>query len=839
MKKTTILKNGLICLSMLFFASTFAQQNLNSLFEMMDDQTVNFNDVQKYAEDYFKINGIEKEGEEEGSGYEQYKRWEAEMKYHVDQNGNRDNFRTYSEQYKKFQQTYGNTQRSAVAIWEDMGPTYWNRTASWAPGLGRVDCIAVDPNNKNNVYIGSPEGGCWKTTNGGSNWVSLTDGLVYMRIGAVAVNPNDFKTVYIGTTGSGMLKSIDGGNTLTQINTGYSTGGTVRKIIVDPSNTQIVIIATSAGIYRSTNGGNNWTKVLSTSMYDLEFKPGSSSTVYASGNAFYKSIDNGATFTTLTNSITRNDALRIAVTPANPNVVYGVQCNGNVFGSFFKSTNSGASFTETVTGNPANGTNYFGYSTAGTDNSGQGSYNLCIAASPTDVNEVHIGGIITWKTTNGGNSFVATSAWTYPNNIGYTHCDMHELLYIDNTLFVGSDGGFSMSTDKGDNFINLSNGLGIRMFYRLGCSKTDPNMVAAGAQDNGGSILKSTGWIDWLGADGMEAAINPLNSNIVIGSSQAGSLYKTTNAGSSYSGITSPETDGAWTTPFLIDGNNSTTSSTTIIAGYAQIYKSTNTGGSWTKISNFSGTSFFAYLALAPSNSNYIYAARGTSLYMTSNGGNSWTDISAGLGGATINGISVHNSDPKKVVVAVSGSKIYASIDGGANWANYTVNLPAIGARCITYENGPDEGMYVGTNAGIYYSNNKMANWMLYGTGLPTVAINEIEIQYTAQKVRVATYGRGIWQIDQYSSITTSISASKDNNNLFIYPNPANNEITVKMNNTMLGSTILITDMLGRELISNKITNELSKVNIESLTPGVYFIQFKENSTEKVKFVKQ
>lgn len=830
MKKRSLFKPVSICLMMLLSLTIRSQQNMNHLFEMMDDQSINFHVVQQYAEDYFKIKGTE-----EGSGYEQYKRWEAEMQYNVNDQGDRNDPRSYYEEYKKFQESNGNNQRGAVPLWEEMGPTYWNRTSSWAPGLGRVDCIALDPQNNNNMYIGSPQGGCWKTTDGGTSWMPLTDGLTYMSIGAIAVDPTNSNTLYIGTSGAGMLKSTNGGTTLSQINTGYSSAGNVRKIIIDPSNSQIIIIATSGGIYRSINGGTNWTRTSTIAMNDLEFKPGASATVYASGNRFYRSTDNGVTFTVLTNSITRSDALRITVTAADPNIVYAVQCNGSLFGSFFKSTNSGTSFTETVQGHPYLGTNYFGYQTDGKDSTGQGSYNICIAASPVDPDEVHIGGIITWKTLNGGNSFAATTAWTYPNSVGYTHCDMHELLFVGNILYVGSDGGISMSTDGGDNFINLSDGLGIRMFYRLGCSKTDVEMVAAGAQDNGGSIRKSTGWIDWIGADGMEAAINPTNSNIVYGSSQNGSLYKSTNGGTSYSGITEPETTGAWTTPFLIDQNTPTT----LIAGYVQVYKSTNSGGSWTAISNFSGTATCSYLSMAPSNSNYIYAAKGTTIYMTSDGGSTWTDISAGLGGATINRIDVHDSDPKKVAVALSGSLIYTSTDGGTTWTNYTGNFPTLTARCLTYENGTDEGIYVGTTSGVYYRNKTMTGWVLHGMGLPAVPINEIEIQYTAQKVRVATYGRGIWQADQYNAISTFINTSKENNDLMIYPNPANSKITIKINSKMIGSTFIITDLLGKELMNGKLTNELSTINIESLAAGVYFVQTKENRSDAIKLIKQ
>ena len=751
MKKLTPFFLAAALIAFAFNSRSQTVNKLQDLYDLMDDPSANFYDVQKMAREYFKDHGIAK-----GSGNKQYKRWEAEMRYWIDDKGNRINPRDIFDETVRFQNSYNSKSMSVMSSnWVEMGPTYWNKTSSWAPGLGRIDALEVDPQNNNHILIGSPEGGVWKTTDGGGTWASLTDGLAYMRIGDVSIDPNNFNTYYIGTLGAGMLKSPDGGVTLTQINSGLSSTANVKKIIVDPTNSQNILIATSSGIYRSTNAGGTWSQSASGSFYDIEYKPGTPATVYACGTGFYRSTNSGVSFSSVTSGIQYTSAMRLAVTAANPNVVYVVQCNGSVFGAVYKSTNSGTSFTAQVTGNSGNGTNYFGYSPAGTDNSGQGSYNIDIAVSPTDENEVHIGGIITWKSTNGGTSFTATTEWTYPNTRGYTHCDMHALEYVGGSLYTGSDGGIFKSTDKGDNFTNISSGLGIRMFYRLGCSVTDPIKVTAGAQDNGSSILTATGWIDWLGADGMEAAIDNTNANIIYGSSQYGELYKSTNGGTSYSGISEPEANGDWTTPFILDP----ILANTLYVGYTEIHKSTNGGTNWTQISNFGGSGTFEHMAIAPSNSNYLYVSQGTSIYRTTDAGASWNSIASGLGGLTINRIAVHSSSPNKVAVALSNSKIYTSTNGGSTWTNYTGNFPALSARCLVYDNGPKEGIYVGTNTGVYYRDNTMTSWIPYQSLLPKVGVNELEIQYSSGKVRVATYGRGVWEVDQYTPAVAPVAA--------------------------------------------------------------------------------
>lgn len=807
-------------LTAIAFTASFFLLKSQTIFDVLEDASLNYYDVQKFADDYFKKNGTGK-----GSGYKQYKRWEAEMQYWIDEKGTRIDPFHYSNEIKKFKQANPNREGIEANVWTDLGPFSWKRTSSWAPGLGRIDAVAVFPGDHNYIYAGSPEGGVWKTTNGGTSWTSLTDGLVYMKIGAVAVDPSDKNTIYIGTLGSGMLKSTDGGVTLTQINSGLTSSNSFKKIIVSPTDPNNILVAASGGIYRSTNGGSTWTKSLSGSYYDIAFKPGDPNTVYMCGQTFWRSTDNGATFTQVTSGFIKSDVMRLAVTPANPSLVYVVQCNGSVFGAFYKSTNSGQSFTSTVTS-----PNFFGYSPTGNDNSGQGGYNIDIAASPTDANEVHIAGIITWKTSDGGNNFVCTTEWTYPNSRGYTHCDVHALEYLGNDFYVGSDGGLSVSTDKGDNFTFLSDGMGIRMFYRLGCAKTNATTIAVGAQDNGGSILTTTGWIDWIGADGMEAIVDHTNANIIYGSSQNGTMYKSTNGGNSYSSISEPESNGLWTTPMVMDPNNAST----IYVGYSQLHKSTNGASSWTQISNLTLSSLISHIEVAPSNSNYIYISAGGQLYRTTNGGTNWTNISSGLSNATINRISVHNSDPNKVAVAVSGSKIYTSTNGGTNWTNYTANLPAVTTRCLTYHFDSKEGIYVGTNTGVYYRDNTMSSWIQFGTGLPYVPVNEIEIHYASQKVRVATYGRGVWETDLYGLSTGNQNYEPSTDILSVYPNPAKTNLYIQTAQLQGEVNVIIENVSGQKVFEknyHSTSNNEITIDVSNFAKGIYTV--KAIATEK------
>ena len=167
-------------------------------------------------------------------------------------------------------------------------------------------------------------------------------------------------------------------------------------------------------------------------------------------------------------------------------------------------------------------------------------------------------------------------------------------------------------------YTDLSSGLGIRQFYKIGISQSDPVIVSGGSQDNGTSVFRADAqWYDWLGADGMETFVDHSDSNILYGTSQFGSLYKSINQGASYQESTfgdfdgdgSP--DGNWVTPFEQDP----TALNTIYTGYKQVYKSTDGGNNWNSISQDFGSNL-DHLKIAPSNNQIMYAASGTQLFI-------------------------------------------------------------------------------------------------------------------------------------------------------------------------------------------------------------------------------
>jgi hypothetical protein len=238
----------------------------------------------------------------------------------------------------------------------------------------------------------------------------------------------------------------------------------------------------------------------------------------------------------------------------------------------------------------------------------------------------------------------------------------------------------------------------------------------------------------------MEGLVSPTNHLNLWGTSQNGSIYRSINGGNSYNGLPKPS-NGQWVTPLWIHPTNETI----LYGGWTGVYKSTTSGTSWTNISGATITTTLTDLAVSTSNPNYIYASNGSTLYITTDDGATWAIRSAP---ATINDICIDPTDPTKIWVALNSTtnRVMVSTDAGATFTNVSAGLPTFSARTIVVDDNTPRGMYVGMNIGVYYKTEPDINWTNFSDNLPLVAINELEIQKAAGKLRVATYGRGVWE---------------------------------------------------------------------------------------------
>ncbi|MEL6917799.1 MAG: thrombospondin type 3 repeat-containing protein, partial [Bacteroidota bacterium] len=474
-------------------------------------------------------------------------------------------------------------------------------------------------------------------------------------------------------------------------------------------------------------------------------------TVYAVSNTRYYRSTDGVNFTRITDILPNvSGRLVMAVTPANPDILYILSAdtfaNGGVFQGLFRSSNSGETFTET--GNTEN-----------LMERNQSFYNLTIAVSPTDANEVFTGAINVWRSTNGGSSFNRLNDNDNVAGPAYTHVDTHTLKFFNNKLFCGSDGGLFVSEDNGDSFTDRTQGITVTQFYRISVANGNSSRIAGGTQDNSGFVLNNGNWNIYTGGDGMDYEIDPNNENLIYGFSQFGGvLFITTDSGQSIGGVAAPNgLDGNWITPLDVSSTGE------VYSGFNAVYRLD--GNQWVRISDIirSGDdNEIEDLEVDPNNPDIIYVAESNILYRSIDGGVTFEEVITL--NSLISSFTINSNDSNILYVTTSNRvgvrqssqpnlrgvfKITINSGTGLGSAeDITFDLPADQAFfSITHQGRhTDNPIYVGTNLGVYRLDDTLTEWEEYFTGLPSVAVGDLDISLDDEIITAATYGRSIWQ---------------------------------------------------------------------------------------------
>jgi len=553
---------------------------------------------------------------------------------------------------------------------------------------GRAVAVTGDPSKRNVFYFGAVDGGVWKTTNGGTSWRNITDGVSRIAsVGAITVAPSDPNVVYVGsgeadmredwTYGDGMYRSTDGGETWTHL--GLDDARHIARIVVDPRNPDRVFVAalghgsgknTTRGVYRSTDGGKNWQRVLysddSTGAIDIAMDPGNSRIAYAAlwhmqrspwgftaGNgSLWKTTDGGDSW----RDVSRNPGMPknplgrigISVSPANPQRVYAtIECPPeDSTGGIFRSDDGGATWQRT-SGDQRWMVRPWYYSV--------------VTADPSDTNTVFLMNLSTWKSTDGGRTF---------SRIRLPHGDTHAL-WVDpadsRRMISGNDGGATISFDGGGTWSSIMNQPTAQFYhvttddqwpYRIFGAQQDNTTVSIVSRSDDGVITPS----DWYPVGGGESgyiAPKPGDPNIVIAGTYTGTLTrydvrtKQTKDISvwlnNYDGWASRDVPNRfqWTFPILYSKHDPRV----LYVAANRIFRSTNDGDSWEPISpdltlhdpktlgpaggpityDMTGTEWYATvfaLAESPMNADVMWAGSDDGLiHVTRDRGKTWTNV--------------------------------------------------------------------------------------------------------------------------------------------------------------------------------------------------------------------
>jgi photosystem II stability/assembly factor-like uncharacterized protein len=668
--------------------------------------------------------------------------------------------------------------------WQSIGPTVAN--GFWGRATGRVLALAVDPRNADVVYAGTHGGGVWKTENGGSTWVPLSDMEASLGTESLAIDPTNPDTILVGTGadyGAGILKSTDGGATWTNypgpfvgpFGSDVFFGGSARihSVAIHPSDSKIVLVAaflwpeSMAGIFRSTDGGSSWTRVLGdTPGHNVAFDPTNGSIAYAAlcggygppyggANAgIYKSLDAGQTWVlqtgtgeeTLPSSSLIGDC-QIVVQRSNPSTLFAsVNFAGGAGRGLYKSLDAGGHW-DRLPDPPA------------TD---------LIYTSPTDPNTMFAGGVDLFRSRNGGQTWENVS--TGVNEV-VLHPDQHSYAFdaSGSKLYVGNDGGVSSTTDisvAALAWTNLNSTQATHLFYPgISIGPANPRYGFGGSQDSGTQrYTGSTTWNANVCGDGGWTPIDFLSPGTVYTFCQGylapDFIWKSTDAGDSWSsvvnGIDFSDRQG-FMPPLVMDPSNPSR----LYYGSVRVWQTLDAAASWAPISlDLTSGGILSTIAVAPTDADTIYAGTDDHrLWVTANAlaGSSvtWSDRSAGLPPRSITQVVVAPDDAQVAYVTVSGfsgfdddlGHVFKTSTGGLAWLDISGDLPNIPVNDLVVDPEDGEVVYVATDIGVLRSVDGGGEWAPLGTGLPRAIVTALRLDEATRTLRSATYGRSMWDL--------------------------------------------------------------------------------------------
>lgn len=699
---------------------------------------------------------------------------------------------------------------------------------------GRIADIAISQDDPSTWYLAVGSGGVWKTINSGITWDPIFDNEKSYSIGTVTIDPSNSQTIWVGTGenvsgrhvawGDGVYKSLDGGKTWKQM--GLPKSEHIGKILVDPRNSDVVFVAAEGplwsaggerGVFKSMNGGDSWKQVLeideNTGVTDIEFDPSNPDNIYAAAyqrrrqtwslmgggpnSGIYKSTNSGEAWRKINTGLPSGDVGKIglAVTAADPSLVYAtIEANDKEKG-FYKSENKGESYQKMNS-----------YISGGTGP----HYYQEIEVSQTDPNLIYQMDVFLHVSRDGGKTF------NYLGNGREKHSDNHALWINPHNgkhLIAGTDGGLYESFDQGSKWRHFPN-LPISQFYKLGLDNAEPYYnIVGGAQDLGTLIgpsrtmntegIRNQDWYVPLGADGYESVFDPEDPNTVYMEIQQGLLHRLDRRNEEVVNIqpqpgpNDPPERWNWDSPIVVSPHNHER----LYFGSQRLWKSDNRGNSWEAISGDLTTNTNRYeleiadrvwsvdalydngamskyatltsISESPKVEGLLYTGSDDGLInISEDDGSTWRK-SGRLPGVVersfINDVEASSHDGNMVFAVADAHKfgdyspyLFVSKDRGKSWSSIAGDLPQGTIVWVIKQDHVDENLlFIGTEYGVYFSINQGKNWIMLNGGVPPIAIRDIELHTRDHDLVGATFGRGFYVLDDYSPLRDLGSAIK------------------------------------------------------------------------------
>jgi len=605
---------------------------------------------------------------------------------------------------------------------------------------------------------------------------------------------------------SGLYTSVNGGRNFTPVTSFNKKHGflfvnkkLITRIVAHPTNPSVLFVATSDGLYQTTDAGASWKLVLQgqgisdanpeAAIFSVEFsKTDPDHVVYASGPDIYRSAKGGkkGSFKSMTHD--REDLFgdsKDCLQKLTMNMELNTDSNKEVMyvAAFIKGDDTCGVYKKKTDYNIFyfNGDNWSKRSSP--PNPIPDGIRLKMASVPGQANILYAGSAIVCMTTDYGKTWKQVVDYNRPG-----HADIHALKNIRGTsdILAGTDGGvfrYSYDTKKVDEY---NNGLCLGQVLDMGASATNPNRILIGMQDVGADMWDGKEWTKLpASGDGYYGQLIDYSNDMNFFSCHNNTLYK--NA-SDKSFVLKPCIVCNQGTPmsFLQDPVHPQV----FYFARGDVFKSVDSAKTWCRVSDFSKkglkTQLSYDLEIAPGKPDIIFACFNdysnsctSALFKSVMGGSDcegscsgpvgqddWTEINipkTETGDAAkdleinkarrISSIAISDKSADKFWICYSYSnlndhsfKVFRTEDNGANWTRDDSGLPDYPLTKLLYVYGSNDELFAGTWNGVYHQKPD-GTWEKFGKGLPHIFVSDMEINYPAHKLRVSTFGRGVWEI--------------------------------------------------------------------------------------------
>jgi photosystem II stability/assembly factor-like uncharacterized protein len=662
--------------------------------------------------------------------------------------------------------------------WKQLGPIelptpMGTKGSPNAHGMGLIQSLYVSPSNHNYILAGSNSGGIYKTVDGGKIWKSLNNFGLVTGVLDIEVDPINQDEIWIATGtvvhkdvfGHGLLHSTDGGKSWSK--TGLDFVPFQKKVVWQVarslSNPNVFYASTRNEVYRSTNRGHTWRM-----MYDgpktIDFReliihPKNENYVVVSGEEMLITKDGGMTWTLASEKLeykkirSRKPPNRIAVNllPDRDSgliVLYRAGSKNYIE----RSLDWGNSWQLTTVNRTFNRVD---------------KANAEISVPKGAESTIFVGSVRAYKSTNGGARF---NQITFPlqGNKAYLHDDIREMVLIDsNTIFVACDGGVSKTLDGGETWKDISGrGLTVTQFYGIAQSPTDKYPVIGGCQDISSIVFTkdSTFTTGHIFGDGGNCIIDGEGNWYIM---QNGYPRMSPDSGKTWKRLRTQYSPNSYDFPFQLDPANE---KYFYIADH-YLYRSSRDG----KISNLSknvpkNSNKIRELDINKGDPQSIFFAKDeptwgdgdllkNKLYRTVYTSDTmyWEDITQNLGilaWRSVSGITSNKNNKHELWISMYGGAredglftVFHSTNRGDTWEDYSNGLSFYNTYAIEHLENSRSSLFLACDNGIYFRNSKTDEWVKLRGKLPEIMVKSVAINYKKRRLRVGTYGCGIWEM--------------------------------------------------------------------------------------------